>query len=130
MAFNKDAFLEKLLPIIPDLSRQEKAVVKVALEHAKTDIDFMYIRERLENPDKRLMPPVSVDTFLDDPDYLGIGDNVFPKVREILRTILEGNYREALEVAGIGSGKSFSSEVIAVYLTHKLLCMRDPFRFY
>lgn len=128
--FSVESFMSKLKGIIPRLQKQEKELLRAALEHAKNERDFMYIRDWLKEPDVWMMPMVSLDTFLDDPYYLWIWDIVYPKVREIVRDILEWWYREAIEIAGIWAWKSYSSELIACYQAHKLLCMRDPFRFH
>lgn len=75
-------------------------------------------------------PMVSIDTFIDHPDFLGVGDFIYPEVRRITKEIVSGDWVEALFVAGIGSGKSVTSQVLAVYNAYKLLCLRNPFSFY
>lgn len=130
----RDKFYAGLNAIIPTLPREHQEVLRQALTHVHNDTDIKYVMEWLKNPKKWRMPRVSMDTFLDDPFYLGTSlrgedgsHRVFPKVREICRQVIEGEYLEGVEVAGIGSGKSFSSSILACYMAHKLLCMRDPF---
>lgn len=85
----------------------------------------------MENPVKKWkLPPVSIRTFIEDPYFLGIGEETYPEIKNICEEIVEGNYLEAVEVAGIGSGKSFSSEIMCCYSAYLLLCMRNPHKYY
>lgn len=81
-------------------------------------------------PDVWSRPKVTIDTFIDDPYFLGLGDKVYPKVRQICREIMAGGYSEGVEVAGIGSGKSMSCEILACYAAHHLLSLRNPHKYY
>ena len=123
-------FTTMIKPLIPGLSDSQKQTLRSALEHACNKRDLWHIREWLLDPVKWRCPRVSLDTFLDDRMYLGIGKTVFPMVRKICREVLEGGYLEGVEVAGIGSGKSFSSSILACYEAHTLLCMRNPHETY
>lgn len=127
---DKIKFYEGLKTIIPKLTPGGREILKESLKHAKNDLDFLHLLDWLKHPTRWRMPKVSVDTFLDDKFYLGIGDSVFPKVREICKEVIEGDYREGVEVAGIGSGKSFSAQILACYSVHHLLCLRNPHRTY
>lgn len=75
-------------------------------------------------------PKVSIRTFIDDPYYLGIGAETYPKIKDMCEQIVEGKYTEGVEVAGIGSGKSYSSEILACYSAHHLLCLRNAHHYY
>lgn len=39
-------------------------------------------------------------------------------------------YSEVVFVAGIGAGKSFSSQILLSYMAHWLLCLKDPFGYF
>jgi len=92
------------------------------------DVDYM--QEWFWNREKWRTPPVSIDTFIDHEDYLGIGKTVYPVVRMTCNDIINGKYLEGIIVAGIGTGKSYVSQILCAYMVHILLCMRDPFGYY
>lgn len=87
--------------------------------------------------------PVDVDTFLDDPQYLGQGlwitdeftgerrCTVFPYWREVLKKIFPDNTTTAVNtviLAGaIGIGKTFAGVLIQLYLLYRMLCLKDPY---
>ena len=75
-------------------------------------------------------PKVSVRTFINDPFYLNIGKETYPKIKELCEEIIDGKFTEAVEVCGIGSGKSYSSEILACYSTFHLLCLTDAHKYY
>ncbi len=127
---NISKFALGLKTLIPKLPTSQKQALVLALENANNETDFRYIKEWLENPDLWLMPKVSLNTFLDSKYYLGIWKTVYPKVRAICKEIIEGGYIEWVEVAWIWAWKSFSSEILACYQTHHLLCLRSPHYFY
>lgn len=119
-----------LVDMIDTLPKHTQASLRTFLPNVKNLIDIKYLFERLKDPIKRRYPKVSVDTFLDSKKYLWIWESVYPKVRQICKNIVEWWYREWVEVAWIGSGKSYSSEIMACYAAHHLLCLRDPHRNY
>jgi len=92
--------------------------------------DYDYFIEYIEDPKTWKFPRVSFDTFLDDPRYLGIGAFVYPEVRRLGREIIEGDYSEAIIVAGIGGGKTLLSNLLTCYMAHTLLCYRNPHRYF
>lgn len=100
------------------------------LQRCKNWRDLQYLTEWLKAPHIWKEPMVSVDTFLDDPHYLGIGDFVYPKVREYAKGIIEGDFQQAAIVAGIGAGKTTLSELLATYQAHRLLCLRNPHNYF
>lgn len=87
--------------------------------------------------------PVDIDTFLDDPHYLGQGlwitdeftnerrCTVFPYWREVLKKIFPDNTTTAVNtviLAGaIGIGKTFAGVLIQLYLLYRMLCLKDPY---
>ena len=73
---------------------------------------------------------MSIRTFIDDPYYLGIGKETYPRIKDICEEIIEGKYTEGVEVIGIGGGKSYSSEILACYSAHDLLCLSNAHQYY
>ena len=107
------------------IDEKMRAMLETAISKATNNRDIELIEEWLLNPKKWQRPRVSIDTFLDSPYYLGIGKNIYPEVRKICHEIVNGKYSEGVVVAGIGSGKTTLSEVLACYSAHTLLCMRS-----
>jgi len=77
--------------------------------------------------------------FIDDEEYLGAKDDTYKMLKHILCEIAGGEdnrlldkspYSEAVFVAGIGSGKSFSSQVLLAYMAHWLLCLNNAFQYF
>ncbi len=75
-------------------------------------------------------PKVSIRTFIDNPFYLNIRNETYPKIKDMCEEIIKGGFTEVVEVAGIGSGKSYSSEILACYCTFHLLCLTDAHKYY
>jgi len=120
------AIMEAIKNALPDLSRDMQSALRIFLPEVRNIRDAQYLVERMKDPIKWMYPKVSVDTFLDSKKYFWwFWINVFPKVRQICKEIIEGDFREAIEIAGIWSWKSFSSAVIACYTVHHLLCLRN-----
>ncbi len=127
------ALSEKDLPIQTLLASLEKPVKQAIAAHlpvVKNKLDFEYLREWSLHTDIWREPKVSFDTFLDSPKYLGCGATIYPTIRKVCKQILHNKYQEAVFVAGIGSGKTTASELIALYEAHSLLCLRNPHKFY
>lgn len=76
--------------------------------------------------------PVGIETFIDDPFYLGetLGGMVYPVWREELKDIyptpFTTKYSEAILTGAIGTGKSTISVVGTLYDLYKLLCLKSP----
>lgn len=75
-------------------------------------------------------PKVSIRTFIDDPFYLNIGKETYPKIKDICEEVIDGKFTEAVEVCGIGAGKSYNSEILACYSAFHLLCLTNAHKFY
>ena len=101
-----------------------------ALEIASNARDILFIDEYINDPKKWRVPPVSFDTFIDSKEYLGVGDKIYPEIRHMAKSLVEGHYSESVIVAGIGSGKTTTAELVECYMAHLLLCMRDPYKTY
>lgn len=84
--------------------------------------------------------PVDIDTFLDDPNYLGTGtlseskSTIFPYWRKTLRDVFPDNittkYRTLVLSGGIGLGKSFVAVLCILYQLYRMLCLKDPYTHY
>lgn len=86
--------------------------------------------------------PVSIETFLTDPDYLGKGlindegkFTVFPYWVGVLKKVFPDPLRPAdyniLALSGaIGLGKSFEAVLCGLYELYRMLCLKDPYLYY
>lgn len=81
--------------------------------------------------------PVDIDTFLEDPEYLGnatnMGTQIYPFWREQLRKIFAGGdtaYEEIAFTGAIGIGKTQIAVYAIAYLVYRLLCLRYPQRYF
>jgi len=74
--------------------------------------------------------PVSVRRFVQEENYLGLGNSVYPKIQDTLSAIFRGRYEEAVLCWGIGSGKSFLCALALTYMAYRTLCLRNPQRYY
>jgi len=79
--------------------------------------------------------------FLDNPEYTAVEDRPRPANRKLLIEFFDsfsdmdefeklGKYEEMLYIAGIGSGKSFSSSKAIQYVLYRLLCLRNPQQYF
>ena len=92
---------------------------KSKLAAALTDTDFT---ER----------PVDMETFLRDPYYLGIIDNVYPKLVDDLIELFEPTSKVFLIILGgsIGWGKSTFAEIAMARVLYEVSCYRNPQKVY
>lgn len=123
-----DSKKEALAKIMVNLPPQVLDAGIHALELASNYEDLEFIADFLDDPKKWRVPPVSFDTFLDSMEYLGVGDKIYPEIRKMAKELIRGKYAEGVIVAGIGSGKTTTAELVECYMTHMLLCMRDPYK--
>jgi len=95
----------------------------------KSEVAFL-----IENPQFAKMPCFSFKEFVNNPYYLGIGEDVWAKIKEEGETIWnlyqEGKISEVVFLWGIGSGKSFLSSVMALLFVHWLLCLESPHKYF
>lgn len=89
---------------------------------------------KMRNKDFDREPCRDFGRFLDDPYYLGVGEDTYKKVREegdiVWKKFLAGKITELNWLWGIGSGKSYGAELLACILTHWLLCLENPHKFF
>lgn len=80
--------------------------------------------------------PVSIDTFIEDPHYLGNatrnGTAVYPAWRKVLRDIFNnGNkYNEIVLTGATRIGKTSTGITGTAYMLYRLMCLRDPQEFF
>ena len=76
--------------------------------------------------------PVPIDEFIDSEDFLGGNVQVWPTLREDLRTMNpdivagETSVSEYIFGGAISTGKSFSAMITQAYQTYILLCISEP----
>lgn len=80
--------------------------------------------------------PVSIDKFIEDPYYLGTstrnGESIYPYWRKKYREIFDPalNYEEVVLTGAIGVGKTKTSVVCLAYLLYRLMCLRNPQKYF
>ena len=76
--------------------------------------------------------PPTIEQFIDEPQYLGLGGQCCAAVRETLAALFSeaSPYREAALLWGIGAGKSFLTSIANAYIVYRCLCLRDPQAYY
>lgn len=80
--------------------------------------------------------PVDIDTFLEDPNYLGgttnKGKAIYPAWRIAMREIMKDPYKYTTVVftGSIGTGKSTVAVFIALYMLYCLMCLKDPHSYF
>ena len=77
--------------------------------------------------------PVSIQTFLNDPTYLGdIGRCLYEPWRRELHHVLDPRHgiSEWILTGAIGTGKTTAAVIALLYRLYRLTCLRDPQRHY
>lgn len=74
--------------------------------------------------------PVGVRQFIEDPYYLGLEGQVFPRLMADLEELFEGDYVEAVLTGAIGWGKSTFAEIAICRMLYEVSCLKDPQRVY
>jgi len=79
--------------------------------------------------------------FLENKNFVSEQDAPRPHNKQLLIDIFDsgktfeefenlGKYEEVLYIAGIGSGKSYVSSMAIVYIIYRLLCLKDPQKYF
>lgn len=131
--FNMDP--ERFKNLMATLSDKEQAtIVQILKEYAETGTSKTYNDVWLEDYEEI---PVDIDTFLEDPEYLGqatnYGRQIYPFWRERLREIFakgDTEYAEICFTGAIGVGKTAIAVYAIAYLLYRLLCLRNPQRYF
>ena len=126
---------ERFQAIYNSLSDTEQAVMRqIITELAETGESETYEKVWLEDYEEI---PVDIDTFLEDPEYLGnatnLGTQIYPFWRQQLRDIFAGgdtDYEEIAFTGAIGIGKTQIAVYAIAYLMYRLLCLKFPQRYF
>lgn len=93
----------------------------------KKDLDdFLWLAEHPEYEHR----VVGIREFIDSPDYLNAGRECWPSIKDDLEELFNGNYTEAVFCEAVGAGKSYKSSIIIVYMVYRVLCLKDPQKFF
>lgn len=99
-------------------------------QSSENKINLTEVKWLLKNPDFNQMPCQSFTEFVDNPYYLGVGKDIYRKIKIegdiIVKGILDGKYTEGIMLCGIGSGKSLTAEILSAWMIHYLLCLKNP----
>ena len=80
--------------------------------------------------------PVSIDKFIEDRYYLGKstggGNLIYPYWRKKYREIFDPSlkYEEVIFTGAIGVGKTKTADVCLAYLLYKLMCLKNPQKYF
>ena len=131
--FNVDP--ERFKNLLSTLSdREQEVLIQILKEYAETGTSKTYKDVWMEDYEEI---PVDIDTFLEDPEYLGqatnYGKQIYPFWRERLREIFakgDTEYAEICLSGAIGIGKTAIAVYAIAYLLYRLLCLRNPQRYF
>lgn len=97
------------------------------------------IKWLLEHPEYQERP-VDIKTFVNHPQYLGLGFIIKgnkgygcrPRILKRLEAIFDPRkaYEEFVLACGIGWGKDFTSSIVLSYQLYRLACLKDPQNFF
>lgn len=129
-----DNLPERIKSIYSSVSREEQRYLKqILIELSTTGTSPTY--ENIWLADFKEVP-VSIDTFICDPYYLGSvnrnGEAVYPFWRETLRDIFNsGNkYNEIILSGATRIGKTSTAVIILAYMLYRLMLYRDPHSYF
>lgn len=112
-----------------DLTAEELSTLGSLLA-GKTDEEILEVLQGVATDSPYRSQPVDVETFLLHPDYLGLKDDLYPKLVTDLIEMLSGEYDESLLFGSLGWGKSWSVAAAMCRALYELSCLRDPARFH
>ena len=107
---------------IESLTPEEKLLLKKVLQD---EIYYEEIKKLIF-----LYPEVPIDEFIDSPQYLGQKETIWPKLKEDLIRIKQGDYRQVFYIGGIGAGKTTEIALLLAYELFELGRKRNPQKFY
>lgn len=126
---------ERFQAVLNSLTAEEqKTVIQILKEYAESGQSKTYNDVWMEDYEEI---PVDIDTFLEDPAYLGqatnFGKQIYPFWRERLREMFANGDMEYEEIAftgAIGIGKTAIAVYAIAYLLYRLMCLRNPQRYF
>lgn len=107
---------------LENLTKEERELVDKLL---KDEVFYEDVQRKVYK-----WPEVSIEQFIDDENYLGQGDEIWPTVKEDIIRIFNGKYKEVFLIEGIGSGKSTKIALCLAYELFNLGRLINPQRFY
>lgn len=137
-------------PPLKSISTREAEVLARAAEAASGFSNRMFAEMYVESLERKIrhdddslyrfmkhleQPPVSIEDFLDDPEFLGSTDlTMWPEVRAAVidinkdwwRGVDQGAHHEAVLMGCTASGKTTLSIVTTMYHAHILGCLKQP----
>ncbi len=122
---------EQLLDVLDEVDPTAKAFVCAALEEIKSNGRSPAYTALLAKD--WLRKPVDVQTFIEDPYYLGeFGKDLYPVWKEALKDIFSpgSTVYEVILTGAIGIGKNTFSSFLLTYVLYLLSCLIDPPRYY
>lgn len=129
-----DSVVSRIKQIYNSCSKSEQSMLQKILSELATS-GYSYTYEQIYLSDFREVP-VSIDQFLDDPQYLGQtndeGKNVYPFWRGVFNDIFShGNkYNEIILSGATRLGKTSSGVTMMAYMLYRLMLYRDPHRYF
>jgi hypothetical protein len=135
---------------LKSISRREASVLARAREVASTFENKLFAEMYIEAVERKVryddnalyafmahleQPPVDIETFLDDPLFMGATDlTMWPEVREAIiginknwwRGLDQGAKIEALLMGATSTGKTTIGMVTTLYHVHILGCLKQP----
>lgn len=107
--------------------RQRAAVEEIIKQYGvKGQTSVADIAERHEW-DKSTGPPIPVRQWVNDKYYLGeTADTLFPRLKEDMVELFEGNYYECILTGSIGWGKDYFATTALVRVIYELICLKSP----
>ena len=127
---------EKIAKIYNSCSAQEqKYLLQILKELSESDMGYSQTYTDIWLADYKEIP-VDIDTFINDSTYLGAtnrnGQAVYPFWRKELHNVFDaGNkYYEWILTGATRIGKSSTGITGTAYMLYRLMCLRDPQRFF
>lgn len=131
---NIDNIVERIKDIYSECTESEKIYLRQILEEISiygysTTYEDVWLADYKEIP-------VSIETFLVSDTYLGKvtrnGQAIYPYWRKTLNEIFDaGNqYNEVVLTGATRIGKSSTAITATAYMLYRLMCMRDPQKFF
>ena len=109
--------------------RQFNQLMQKVLEHSDIDSVQETIREALKDDDF-WEKPVDFKEFIENPEYLGVKDDIYQGIIDLGNIIFNDDYSEVVMLVGIGAGKSTLAQLIACYVAYYLLCLKNPHKYF
>ena len=99
----------------------------ISPQTTKKDLnDLIWLSEHPEHEHR----VVGIREFIDSPDYLNAKNECWPNIKDDLEDLDNSGCTEAVLCYAIGGGKSFASSILIVHRAYKVLCLKDPQKFF